>query len=109
MRWTAPGARAERDLGMSTLEVVLLAPLVVIVLLVLAGLGLMVNAKGVLNSAASDAARMGSLQRSEKQANTQAAIIAADDLGSSVACADGSGKAPLVTTSPDFVAGGVYM
>lgn len=112
MRWTRWARRredAERDCGMSTLEVVLLMPLVIIALMIMVELGMLANAKGVIDSASSDAARMGSLQRSAATAKSQATVVADGDLSGSVTCTNNRGGTPTVTPSGAFVAGGVYI
>lgn len=108
LRWTPPGGRADRESGISTLEVVLLTPLIVFVLLVMVALGMMVNDKGSVESASADAARMGSLQRDWGTATAQAQGVADSDLAGSVSCEDGDGVKPRVTAAPPFAAGGLY-
>ncbi len=75
---TASGARAES--GMSTLEVVLLAPLVIGFVLFLVVFGVLVDARGTVQGAARDAVRMGSLQRDDAAANNSAYNAAVADL-----------------------------
>jgi Flp pilus assembly protein TadG len=62
-------ARRRRDAGVSTVEVAFLAPLMVAMLTIIVGLGIMVNTHGVVEEAARDAARAGSLQGDTSQAN----------------------------------------
>jgi len=107
MRLIPPSRGSDPDTGMSTVEVVLWAPFIVIVLLFMVALGMLVNAKGVLGSAASDAARMGSLQRSVDGANSQAVAIADDDTLGSISCLNKPGGLPTVTPS-GFAQGGLY-
>lgn len=106
-------ARKDRDgeAGMSVLEVVLLAPLVIGFIMIIVIFGVLVNQRGNVQGAARDAARMGSLQRDDATANAQAQAAAAADLGNS--CAGG----PVVTqVNPNntslppgqFTAGGLY-
>lgn len=111
MQWPRTGPAAERESGMSTVEVVLLAPVVIFVLLLLAGLALMVNAKGVVGSAAADAARMGSLQRDPASAANAAIATADADLHGSVFCQDGAGGAPdMSNPAPTgFAPGSVFV
>lgn len=99
------------EAGVSVLEVVLLAPLVIGFIMVLVCFGVLVNAHGDVQGAARDAARMGSLQRDDSTANTQAQAAAVADLANT--CAGG----PTVTQvdpnntalpSSDFTAGGLY-
>lgn len=76
-----PPRDGERESGMSTLEVVLLAPLVIGFVMFLVCFGVLVDAHGTVQGAARDAARMGSLQRDDATANTSASAAAAADLG----------------------------
>lgn len=101
----------EGEHGMSALEVVLLAPLVIGFIMVLVSFGILVNARGNVQGAARDAARMGSLQRDYQDASKQAQAAAAADLGNT--CAGG----PVATQvdsnnvaipSQDFAHGGLY-
>lgn len=68
------------DGGISTIEVVILAPLLILFVLVLVALGQLVDARGALDGAARDAARAGSLHGSETDANKAAEDAAKDDL-----------------------------
>ncbi len=72
---------------MSVLEVVLLAPLVIGFIMVLVCFGILVNARGDVQGAARDAARMGSLQRDYAHALDAARQAAIADLGD--ACGGG--------------------
>lgn len=84
-------ARFREDSGVSTVEVVFLAPLMIAMIAIIVGLGIMVDTKGVVNEAARDAARAGSLQgdtsastdwsRDHTQARAQALAAARADLG----------------------------
>jgi len=75
-------ARRERgEAGVSTLEVVLLAPLMMLFVLTLVYLGYCADYVGKVQSAAQDAARMGSLQRGTTNATTYATDVASADLG----------------------------
>ncbi|WP_237555331.1 MULTISPECIES: TadE/TadG family type IV pilus assembly protein [unclassified Streptomyces] len=65
---------------MSTIEVVILAPVMILFILVLVAFGQLVNGRGALDGAARDAARAGSLQRSQSSAMTQAENAARNDL-----------------------------
>jgi len=65
----------------STIEVVLLAPVMVIFILFVVALGLIVDAKGQAYGAARDAARAGALQRDYDAAVDAAQAAAAADLG----------------------------
>ena len=96
---------------MSTLEVVLWTPLIVFVLMMLAAFGMMVDAQGVVDGAASDAARMGSLQRDPVGALTQAEMVADADT-SSLDCTDNGDGTPAVNDEvggvSSFAAGQLY-
>jgi Flp pilus assembly protein TadG len=89
---------------MSTLEVVLLAPLVIGFVLVLVGFGILVDARGTVQGAARDAARMGSLQRSYTSANNTARQTGAIDLANTCS----SQQIVPVTTAAAFVPGQLY-
>jgi Flp pilus assembly protein TadG len=69
------------DAGVSAVEVVLLTPLIVFMILLIVSLGVLVNEHGQVNSAARDAARAGSIQGTYDDAQKQAAIAGASDLG----------------------------
>lgn len=107
----AQGGDASREAGMSTLEVVLWTPIIVFVLMMLAAFGLMVDAQGVVDGAASDAARMGSLQRDPEDALLQAENVAATDTGS-LDCTDNGDGTPAVNDEvggvSSFAAGQLY-
>jgi len=104
------GRDRDRESGMSTVEVVLLAPLVIGFVMFLVCFGVLVNARGTVQGAARDAARMGSLQRDDATANSSAYAAAAADLGNTcsvpfaVQQVDPDTKAP----SNDFAAGDLY-
>lgn len=76
-----------RDAGVSTIEVVLLAPLMILFVLFIVAFGLIVDAQGQANGAARDAARIGALQRDEHSALEQAGRVANVNLGNK--CAGG--------------------
>jgi Flp pilus assembly protein TadG len=99
-----PRPDGDREAGMSTLEVVLLAPLVIGFVLVLVGFGILVNARGTVQGAARDAARMGSLQRSYASANNTARQTADTDLGNTC----NSKIIAPVTTAGAFAPGQLY-
>lgn len=103
-----PRQRATRESGVSTVEVVLLAPVIVLVLLLMVGAGLLVNARGVLDSASADAARMGSLQRDPGSAQKFASDVADDDLNGLVYCVDSDDGEPQVS-STGFGPGGLLV
>lgn len=70
-----------RDSGMSTIELVLLAPLMIMFVMFVVAFGLIVDAKGQAYGAARDAARAGALQRDYGAAMTSAQQAAEADLG----------------------------
>ncbi len=80
---------------MSALEVVLLAPLVIGFVMVLVCFGVLVDARGTVQGAARDAARMGSLQRTDAAANSAAAAAARAELGKTC-----QGTAGVVQVNP---------
>lgn len=63
MTQAAAGPRMRRDRGSVAVEVVLVAPLVVVLLVFVAGLGRIAHTRGQVDGAAADAARSASLQR----------------------------------------------
>jgi Flp pilus assembly protein TadG len=92
---------------MSTVEVVLLAPLVITFILVLVIFGELVNTRGTVQGAARDAARMGSLQRDDAAANSSAYTAAVADLGgtcnagpANIAQVDPVSKGPSAAFAP---------
>ncbi|MCM2419967.1 TadE/TadG family type IV pilus assembly protein [Streptomyces sp. RKAG293] len=91
------------DQGISTIEVVILAPVMILFILVLVAFGQLVDGRGAVDSAARDAARAGSLQRDGGTAMRQAQAAAEADLADT--CLDH----PTVTkTSAGFEAGGLF-
>jgi Flp pilus assembly protein TadG len=75
-------ARRRRDeAGISTVEVVVLAPVLILFVLTMTALGLYAQNAAQVQGAAQDAARMASLQRSESAALTYATQTAETDLG----------------------------
>lgn len=85
-------SRRRRDSGVSTVELAFLAPAMVAMIVIVAGLGIMVNTHGLVHEAARDAARAGSLQgdtsgansdptQDHTQARQQALAAARADLG----------------------------
>ncbi|MEY9861287.1 hypothetical protein ABH935_006927 [Catenulispora sp. GAS73] len=74
-------SRRARDAGVSSVEVVLMAPLIVMLILLIVALGVMVNVRSEVEGAARDAARAGSLQGTGQDAMTQAQAAADADLG----------------------------
>ncbi|MEU4983397.1 TadE/TadG family type IV pilus assembly protein [Streptomyces sp. NPDC021969] len=66
--------RADRgdDRGLSTIEVVILAPVMILFILVLVAFGQLVDGRGALDGAARDAARAGSIQKDHGTAIAEA-------------------------------------
>ncbi|KLJ00189.1 TadE/TadG family type IV pilus assembly protein [Streptomyces albidoflavus] len=68
-----PGAsRPAADAGISTIEVVILAPVMILFILVLVAFGQLVDGRGALDGAARDAARAGSIQKDHGTALAEA-------------------------------------
>ncbi|MFI2670401.1 TadE/TadG family type IV pilus assembly protein [Streptomyces albidoflavus] len=68
-----PGtSRPAADAGISTIEVVILAPVMVLFILVLVAFGQLVDGRGALDGAARDAARAGSIQKDHGTALAEA-------------------------------------
>ncbi|WP_369248426.1 TadE/TadG family type IV pilus assembly protein [Streptomyces sp. R41] len=72
--------RASRDRGLSTIEVVILAPVMILFILVLVAFGQLVDGRGALDGAARDAARAGSIQKDHSTAMAEAKKAAEADL-----------------------------
>ncbi|MEU0999316.1 MULTISPECIES: TadE/TadG family type IV pilus assembly protein [Streptomyces] len=64
--------RAADDSGLSTVEVVILAPVMILFILVLVAFGQLVDGRGALDGAARDAARAGSIQKDHATAMAEA-------------------------------------
>ncbi|MGW1542413.1 TadE/TadG family type IV pilus assembly protein [Streptomyces sp. NPDC002309] len=60
------------DRGLSTVEVVILAPVMILFILVLVAFGQLVDGRGALDGAARDAARAGSIQKDRTTAMVEA-------------------------------------
>ncbi|NEE37433.1 pilus assembly protein [Streptomyces sp. SID7982] len=68
-----PGtSRPAADEGISTIEVVILAPVMILFILVLVAFGQLVDGRGALDGAARDAARAGSIQKDHGTALAEA-------------------------------------
>ncbi|MFD4522661.1 TadE/TadG family type IV pilus assembly protein [Streptomyces sp. NPDC058470] len=81
-RWIRErGAAGGRDRGLSTIEVVILAPVMILFILVLVAFGQLVDGRGALDGAARDAARAGSIQKDHATAMVEAQKAAEADLG----------------------------
>ncbi|MEU9735725.1 TadE/TadG family type IV pilus assembly protein [Streptomyces sp. NPDC048002] len=68
------------DRGLSTIEVVILAPVMMLFILVLVAFGQLVDGRGALDGAARDAARAGSIQKDRGTAMAEARKAAAANL-----------------------------
>ncbi|MFJ6982515.1 MULTISPECIES: TadE/TadG family type IV pilus assembly protein [unclassified Streptomyces] len=88
-------ARADR--GISTVEVVILAPVMILFVLVLVAFGQLVDGRGALDGAARDAARAGSIQKDPATALAEARRAARANLQD--VC---SGPVSVTQTSPGF-------
>ena len=86
-----------KDEGLSTIEVVILAPVMILFILVLVAFGQLVDGRGALDGAARDAARAGSIQKDHATAIAEAKKAADADL--SDVC---SGPVSVVQTSAGF-------
>jgi Flp pilus assembly protein TadG len=86
-----------RDRGLSTIEVVILAPVMILFILVLVAFGQLVDGRGALDGAARDAARAGSIQKDHATAMAEARKAAEADLGD--VC---SGPVNVTQTSTGF-------
>lgn len=80
---------------MSTVEVVIGAPVLFLFVIAMVGLGFYAQNVAQVQNAAQDAARMGSLQRSSSDAYNFAYNVAKDDLGST--CNNSTDGLPAVT------------
>ncbi|MFJ9708605.1 TadE/TadG family type IV pilus assembly protein [Streptomyces sp. NPDC101234] len=89
--------RTPDDRGLSTVEVVILAPVMILFILVLVAFGQLVNGRGAIDGAARDAARAGSIQKDHATAMSEAQKAADADL--SDVC---SGPVSVVQTSEGF-------
>ncbi|WP_413803941.1 TadE/TadG family type IV pilus assembly protein [Streptomyces iranensis] len=103
MRLVRRGGRpkAVGDAGLSTIEVVILAPVMILFILVLVAFGQLVDGRGAVDGAARDAARAGSIQHDFPVAVSEARKAAEADL------ADVCVGTPRVSMSgTDFTSGG---
>ncbi|MEU6826283.1 TadE/TadG family type IV pilus assembly protein [Streptomyces atriruber] len=72
--------RLRDDRGLSTVEVVILAPVMILFILVLVAFGQLVDGRGAIDGAARDAARAGSIQKEHGTAMAEARRAARADL-----------------------------
>src|SRR3954471_10669024 len=97
VRGTPDAVRAADDRGLSAVEVVILAPVMILFILVLVAFGQLVDGRGALDGAARDAARAGSIQKDHGTAMAEARKAAEADLGD--IC---SGPVTVTQTSAGF-------
>ncbi|MFG3128985.1 TadE/TadG family type IV pilus assembly protein [Streptomyces tendae] len=88
---------SDDDRGLSTIEVVILAPVMILFILVLVAFGQLVDGRGALDGAARDAARAGSIQKDHGTAIAEAKKAAEANLAD--VC---SGPVSVVQKSPGF-------
>ncbi|MEW2807560.1 TadE/TadG family type IV pilus assembly protein [Streptomyces massasporeus] len=93
----AHGRRSVDDSGLSTIEVVILAPVMILFILVLVAFGQLVDGRGALDGAARDAARAGSIQKDHATAMAEAKKAAEANLAD--VC---SGPVTVTQTSQGF-------
>jgi Flp pilus assembly protein TadG len=93
--------RTGGDAGISTVEVVILAPIMILFILVLVGFGQLVDGRGAVDSAARDAARAGSIQKDGAVAMDEARRAAAADLTD--VC-----SGPVTVTAKGWEKGGLF-
>jgi Flp pilus assembly protein TadG len=91
-------ASRDRDRGLSTIEVVILAPVMILFILLLVAFGQLVDGRGALDGAARDAARAGSIQKDHATAMAEAKKAAEANLDD--VC---SGPVTVNQTSKGFV------
>ncbi|MGW5847037.1 TadE/TadG family type IV pilus assembly protein [Streptomyces sp. NPDC055254] len=91
------------DRGISTLEVVIIAPVFFLFILVLVAFGQLAQGRGAVDGAARDAARAGSIQKDQRTAMAEARKAAEADL--SDVCA---GPVTVRQTSAGFTAGAFF-
>ncbi|MGN5379762.1 TadE/TadG family type IV pilus assembly protein [Streptomyces lasalocidi] len=94
---------AAADRGLSTVEVVILAPVMILFILVLVAFGQLVDGRGAIDGAARDAARAGSIQKDHGAAMEEARKAAEADL--SDVC---SGPVSVVQTSQGFAPDSIF-
>ena len=99
----AAHGRAVDDRGLSTIEVVILAPVMILFVLVLVAFGQLVDGRGAIDGAARDAARAGSIQKDHATAMSEARKAAEADL--SDVC---SGPVSVVQTSAGFAPDSIF-
>ncbi|MFC8129038.1 TadE/TadG family type IV pilus assembly protein [Streptomyces sp. NPDC057302] len=98
--WASDRRRRSSDRGLSTIEVVILAPVMILFVLILVAFGQLVDGRGAVDGAARDAARAGSIQKDQGTAMAEAKAAAAANLTD--ICV---GPIDVRKTSPGFVSG----
>jgi Flp pilus assembly protein TadG len=81
-RHSRRSADADGEAGVSTIEVVILAPILIAFIMIMVGLGIYADDVSQVQGAAQDAARIASLQRTQDAATSYALSTAATDMGS---------------------------
>jgi Flp pilus assembly protein TadG len=102
---TVTPRRSRSEDGFSTVEVVIATPVIALVLLVLAALGLTALHKGSVDTAADAAARAGSLQRDYPAAIAAARQVLNADLDGTCQ----NGPDPTWPPASDFTPGGQFV
>lgn len=77
---TGPALSRRRDLGTMALELAIMTPVLVAFMMLMVGVGRIVNAQSQVDSAARDAVRNASIARSAGDAQTRATTAAQDSL-----------------------------
>ncbi|WP_423835594.1 TadE/TadG family type IV pilus assembly protein [Streptomyces tubbatahanensis] len=92
------------DAGLSTIEVVILAPVMILFILVLVAFGQLVDGRGAVDSAARDAARAGSLQHGSHAA----AMTAAQQAATATLKGTCAGGVTVRDAGSDYRSGGLF-
>lgn len=95
------------DRGVSTVEVVIVTPILLMFILTMVALGLYAENVAQVQNAAQDAARMGSLQRSLSAADTSATTVANVDLGGT--CNESPAGQPAVQAPQTSTSGAITL
>ncbi|MBE9498874.1 pilus assembly protein [Streptomyces sp. GKU 257-1] len=93
------------DAGLSTIEVVVLAPVMILFILVLVAFGQLVDGRGAVDGAARDAARAGSLQHGGSHA---AAMTAAQQAATATLQGTCAGDVTVRDAGSDYRSGGLF-
>jgi Flp pilus assembly protein TadG len=100
MTWFRARRRRRGERGSISVELAVIAPALILMLLLVAAGGRVVEAQGHIDGAARDAARAASLAGSPGQADAAALQAAQADLGASSWCTGGSVQAPVTGFPP---------